>query len=263
MWDVLSAAAPDYFLANSEFIRDRIQKFYRRPATVIYPPVDVHRFRALEDKDEFYLTVSRLVPYKRVPLIVDAFRRTPQRRLVVIGNGPETAKVRAAAAGAPNIEILGFQPGNVVVDYMQRARAFIFAAREDFGIVPVEAQACGTPVIAYGEGGVVETVRGLGYANRPTGVFFEEQTSDSNLIAAVDRFERNLGAFPAEQCRANALQFSQERFRTEIAEFVNRCLKRHWRERRSLRRTPPAAATSAPPGMIAVPRPPQDEHIES
>ena len=262
MWDVLSAAAPDYFLANSEFVRARIQKFYRRPATVIYPPVDVHRFRLLEDKDDFYLTVSRLVPYKRVPLIVDAFRRTPQRRLVVIGNGPETAKVRAAAAGAPNIEILGFQPGNVVVDYMQRARAFIFAAREDFGIVPVEAQACGTPVIAYGDGGVVESVRGLGYANRPTGVFFEQQTSDS-MIAAVDRFERNLDAFPAEQCRANALQFSQERFRTEIAEFVNRCLERHWRERRSLRHTPPAAATSAPPGIIAVSRPPEDEHIES
>ena len=160
MWDVVSAAAPDYFLANSEFVRARIQKFYRRPATVIYPPVDVHRFRPLEDKDDFYLTVSRSVPYKRVPLIVDAFRRTPQRRLVVIGNGPETSKVRAAAAGAANIEILGFQSGSVVEDYMRRARAFIFAAREDFGIVPVEAQACGTPVIAYGDGGVVETVRG-------------------------------------------------------------------------------------------------------
>ena len=177
MWDVVSAAAPDYFVANSEFVRARIQKFYRRPATVIYPPVDVHRFRPLEDKDDFYLTVSRSVPYKRVPLIVDAFRRTPQRRLVVIGDGPETSKVRAAAAGAANIEILGFQSDSVVEDYMRRARAFIFAAREDFGIVPLEAQACGTPVIAYGVGGVVETVRALGYAERPTGVFFEEQTS--------------------------------------------------------------------------------------
>jgi glycosyltransferase involved in cell wall biosynthesis len=231
MWDVVSAAAPDYFLANSEFVRARIQKFYRRPATVIYPPVDVHRFRPLEDKDDFYLTVSRSVPYKRIPLIIDAFRQTPQRRLVVIGNGPETAKVRAAAAGAANIEILGFQSGSVVEDYMRRARAFIFAAREDFGIVPVEAQACGTPVIAYGDGGVVETVRGLGYAERPTGVFFEEQTSDA-IIAAVDRFERNPDAFSADQCRANALRFSPERFRTEFAEFVNRCLERHWRNRR-------------------------------
>ncbi len=244
MWDVVSAAAPDYFLANSEFVRARIQKFYRRPATVIYPPVDVHRFRPLEDKDDFYLTVSRSVPYKRVPLIVDAFRRTPQRRLVVIGNGPETSKVRAAAAGAANIEILGFQSDSVVEDYMRRARAFIFAAREDFGIVPLEAQACGTPVIAYGVGGVVETVRALGYAERPTGVFFEEQTS-SAIIAAVDRFERNPDAFSAEQCRANALRFSPERFRNEFGDFVNRSLERHWRDRRPLQRTPPAAVASA------------------
>ena len=244
MWDVVSAAAPDYFLANSEFVRARIQKFYRRPATVIYPPVDVHRFRPLEDKDDFYLTVSRSVPYKRVPLIVEAFRRMPHRRLVVIGDGPETSKVRAAAAGAANIEILGFQSGSVVEDYMRRARAFIFAAREDFGIVPVEAQACGTPVIAYGDGGVVETVRALGYAERPTGVFFEEQTS-SAIIAAVDRFERNPDAFSAEQCRANALRFSPERFRDEFGDFVNRCLERHWRDRRPLQRTPPAAVASA------------------
>src|SRR5512132_2211600 len=175
-----------------------------------------------------YLTVSRSVPYKRVPLIVEAFRRMPHRRLVVIGNGPETSKVRAAAAGAANIEILGFQSGRVVEDYMRRARAFIFAAREDFGIVPVEAQACGTPVIAYGDGGVVESVRGLGYADRPTGVFFEQQTSDA-IIAAVDRFERNSDAFSAEQCRANALRFSPERFRDEFGDFVNRCL--HWRDR--------------------------------
>jgi glycosyltransferase involved in cell wall biosynthesis len=243
MRDVISATRPDYFLANSEFVRARIQKFYRRPATVIYPPVDVHRFRPSGHKDDFYLTVSRSVPYKRIPVIVDAFRQTPQQRLVVIGEGPEAHKVRAAAAGAPNIEILGFQPGNVVADYMQRARAFIFAAREDFGIVPVEAQACGTPVIAYGDGGVVESVRGLGYADRPTGVFFEQQTSDA-IIAAVDRFERNLDAFSTEQCRANALRFSRERFRTEFAEFVNRCLERHWRDRRPVRRTPSAAAVT-------------------
>ena len=244
MWDVVSAAAPDYFLANSEFVRARIQKFYRRPATVIYPPVDVHRFRPVDDKYDFYLTVSRSVPYKRVPLIVEAFRRTPQRRLVVIGNGPETSKVRAAAAGAANIETMGFQSSSVVEDYMRRARAFIFAAREDFGIVPVEAQACGTPVIAYGVGGAVETVRALGYAERPTGVFFEEQTP-SAIIAAVDRFERNADAFSAEQCRANALRFSPERFHKEFGDFVNHCLERHRHERRPLQRIPPAAVASA------------------
>ena len=136
------------------------------------------------------------------------------------------------------------QSGSVVQDYMQRARAFIFAAREDFGIVPVEAQASGTPVIAYGDGGALETVRGLGYAERPTGVFFEEQTP-GGIIGAVERFERNADAFSAEQCRANALQFSPERFQNEFGDFVNRCLERHWRDRRPLQRTPPAAVASA------------------
>jgi glycosyltransferase involved in cell wall biosynthesis len=232
VWDAVTAGSPDHYIANSEFVRARIQKFYRRPATVIHPPVDVHRFRPIADKDDFYLTVSRAVPYKKVPLIVKAFRDMPSRRLIVIGDGPEVAKVRAAAEGAPNIQILGFQSNEVVESHMRRARAFIFAAMEDFGIVPLEAQACGTPVIAYGAGGSLETVRGLGHANRPTGVFFEEHTPEA-IIEAVERFEKHADLFSSEQCRDHALRFSPDRFRREFAAHVNACLGQHVDERKA------------------------------
>lgn len=232
VWDAVTSGGPDHYIANSEFVRARIQKFYRRPATVIHPPVDVHRFRPIADKDNFYLTVSRAVPYKKVPLIVKAFRDMPTRRLVVIGDGPEVAKVRAAADGAPNIEVLGFQANDVVESHMRRARAFIFAAMEDFGIVPLEAQACGTPVIAYGAGGSLETVRGLGHANRPTGVFFEEHTPEA-IKEAVERFEKNSDFFSPEQCREHALRFSPDRFRREFAAHANACFGQHMDERKA------------------------------
>ncbi|MFO1156660.1 MAG: glycosyltransferase family 4 protein [Rhodospirillales bacterium] len=225
-WDALTADGPDHYISNSEFIRARIQKFYRRQATVIAPPVDVHRFRPLAEKEEFYLTVSRAVPYKRIPLIVKAFREMPTRRLVVIGDGPEGAKVRSEAEGAANIDVLGFQPNDVVESHMRRARAFVFAAMEDFGIVPLEAQACGTPVIALGAGGSLETVRGLGHANKPTGVFFDTHTPEA-IIDAVDRFEQNAEMFSADQCREHAVRFSPERFRREIASHINAWLGEH------------------------------------
>lgn len=230
-WDVLTAGGPDHYIANSEFIRARIQKFYRRPAIVIHPPVDVHRFRPMADKDDFYLTVSRSVPYKKIPLIVSAFRQMPMRRLVVIGDGPEGSKIRAAAEGAANIEVLGFQPNDVVESHMRRARAFVFAAMEDFGIVPLEAQACGTPVIAFGAGGSLETVRGLGHANKPTGVFFETQTPES-IVDAVNRFELNAEMFSAEQCREHAVRFSPERFRREIAAHISAWMGQHQVDRK-------------------------------
>lgn len=215
-WDTHSANGVDLIAANSHFIARRISKAYRRDATVIYPPVDVDHLTLREDKEDFYLTASRLVPYKRVDLIVEAFSRTPQRRLVVIGDGPEMAKVRALAG--PNVTLLGYQPFDVLHDHLQRARAFVFAAEEDFGISPVEAQACGTPVIAYGKGGVCESVRVAGAA--PTGLFFAEQTGDA-LLDALARFEAlPRGTFAARACRANAERFGAARFRDAFSRFV-------------------------------------------
>jgi glycosyltransferase involved in cell wall biosynthesis len=219
LWDLRTANGVDYFVANSRFIARRIWKVYRREATVIYPPVDVDAFQLSERKDDFYLTVSRMVPYKKIPMIVEAFRHLPQRRLVVIGDGTEMARVRKMAG--PNVELLGFQSSEVVRDYMQRARAFVFAAEEDFGIAPVEAQACGTPVIAFGRGGALETVRGLEHA-RPTGIFFAEQ-SPAAIAAAVTEFEHNESKFDPRFCRDNSQRFSPTVFRERYGRFVRNC----------------------------------------
>jgi len=150
MYDVTTAPRVDVFLANSQHVARRIWKTYRRPAQVVYPPVDIERFTRRDKKEDYYLTMSRLVPYKRVDLIVKAFSEMPDKELVVIGDGPEYEAIKRLAG--PNVTMLGYQPDDAVTYYMQRARAFLFAAEEDFGIVPVEAQACGTPVIAYGRG---------------------------------------------------------------------------------------------------------------
>ncbi|MFJ1209281.1 glycosyltransferase family 4 protein [Burkholderia pyrrocinia] len=216
-WDARSANGVDRVAANSHFIARRIRKAYRRDATVIYPPVDVEHLSLRTDKDAFYLTASRLVPYKRIDLIVEAFSRTPERRLVVIGDGPEMAKIRALAG--PNVTLLGYQPFDVLHDHLQRARAFVFAAEEDFGISPVEAQACGTPVIAYGKGGVRESVRAWPCAGA-TGLFYRAQTVDS-LVDALVRFEAlPRSSFDPHACRANAEFFGSARFRDEFTRFV-------------------------------------------
>ena len=165
MWDVRTANGVDCFVANSGFIARRVAKVYRRDASVIYPPVDIDAFSFVGKKGDFYLTASRMVPYKKIRLIVEAFSRMPDKTLVVIGEGPEFERVRAAAT--PNVRILGYQSFDVLRDHMQRARAFIFAAEEDFGITPVEAQACGTPVIAFAKGGALETVRGKNGIQEP------------------------------------------------------------------------------------------------
>ena len=224
-WDVRSANGVDGFIANSHFIARRIRKVYRREASVIHPPVDVARFPLRTDKQDFYLTASRMVPYKKVPLIVQAFARMPEKRLVVIGDGPEFGKAKAAAefngTNAANITLLGHAPGEVLVDHMQRAKAFVFAAEEDFGITPLEAQACGTPVIAFGRGGSLETVRGEGEPGSRTGVFFGEQTVES-IVAAVRVFEAEPKAFTPAACRANAERFSQEVFRVAFGANVER-----------------------------------------
>jgi glycosyltransferase involved in cell wall biosynthesis len=219
IWDLRTANGVDYFIANSRFIARRIWKVYRREATVIYPPVDVDAFQMSDRKDDFYLTVSRMVPYKKIPMIVEAFKHLPQRRLVVIGDGTEMDRVRKVAG--PNVELLGYQSTAVVRDYMQRARAFVFAAEEDFGIAPVEAQACGTPVIAFGRGGALETVRGLEHP-RPTGIFFAEQTPAA-IAAAVSEFEQNESKFDPRACRDNSQRFSPTVFRERYSHFVRNC----------------------------------------
>lgn len=217
VWDVRTANGVDHFVANSNFIRRRIHKAYGREAHVIYPPVDVERFALQEAKEDFYFTASRMVPYKKMPMIVEAFSRLPDRRLVVIGDGPDMAQCRALAG--PNVLIMGYQSDQVLRDHMQRAKAFVFAAEEDFGITPIEAQACGTPVIAFGKGGALETVRGL-TAVKPTGLFFEEQTPES-LMEAVIQFEKTGAArIQAQSCRENAERFSSQRFRQEFLDFV-------------------------------------------
>jgi chain length determinant protein tyrosine kinase EpsG len=219
LWDARTAAGVDQFIANSAFIARRVRKVYRRDAAVIHPPVDVGRFALRHDKEEFYLTASRMVPYKRMPMIVEAFSRMPDKQLIVIGDGPEMDKVRAAAG--PNVSVLGFLGDAALVDHMQRAKAFVFAAEEDFGITPVEAQACGTPVIAFGRGGSLETVRGRGHPAQRTGVFFQEQTPEA-VIAAVEAFEALAVPIRPETCRAHAEQFAPALFRQRFQAAVER-----------------------------------------
>jgi glycosyltransferase involved in cell wall biosynthesis len=200
----------DSFVTSSAYIARRIKKVYGREAVVIHPPVDLENFSLRLDKERFYFTASRMVPYKRIDLIIEAFAAMPERRLTVIGDGPEMPKIRKQAGA--NVTLLGFQPTTVLRDYMQRARAFVFAAEEDFGILPVEAQACGTPVIAYGKGGALETVVDLDSGLAPTGVFFEEQ-SVAAIVNAVERFEA--ARIDPEDCRRNAEAFSASVFQEE------------------------------------------------
>uniref|UniRef100_UPI0010FAB60F glycosyltransferase n=1 Tax=Pseudomonas viridiflava TaxID=33069 RepID=UPI0010FAB60F len=169
LWDQRTSNGVDAFIANSGFIGARITKAYRRDSTVIYPPVDTLGFTAQGTRGDFYLCASRMVPYKRMPMIVEAFAAMPDKRLIMIGDGPDLAKAQAIASQVGNVTLLGFQPGNVLLEHMRSAKAFVFAAEEDFGISPVEAQACGTPVIAFAKGGDMETVRGLDHP-QPTGV---------------------------------------------------------------------------------------------
>lgn len=212
MWDTSTVPRVDHFIANSMHVARRIKKLYGRDSAVIYPPVDVDSFSLCTKKENFFLAASRLVQYKKMDLIVEAFSRMPEERLVVIGDGPDMKKIKGKAA--KNVEIIGYQANEVLADYMQRAKAFVFAANEDFGIVPVEAQACGTPVIAYGRGGVTETVM-----DGETGILFHEQTADS-LIDAVKKFQRTASAFDPAAMRRNAERFSKDRFKTELRDFV-------------------------------------------
>ncbi len=214
-WDVRTSNGVDLFIANSGYIARRIRKCYRRASVVVPPPVDVDGFAPGGARGQAYVAASRMVPYKRMDLIAAAFARMPERRLVVAGDGPERARVEAAAGGAPNIEFRGAVTDAEMVALMQQARAFVFAAEEDFGIMMVEAQACGTPVIAFGRGGSRDIL------DDRTGIFFDAQTPEA-IIGAVGRFEA--AAFDPAVCRDNALRFSRAAFRARIAALVDRAL---------------------------------------
>ncbi|MDE2604323.1 MAG: glycosyltransferase [Burkholderiales bacterium] len=214
-WDRQTANNVDLFLANSRHVQRRIWRAYRRFAQVLYPPVAVDRFRFQAAKGDHYVTVSRLVSYKRVDLLLEAFRAMPQRRLVVVGDGPEMPRLRATCP--PNVELMGFQSDDVVQQQLGSARAFLFAAHEDFGISPVEAQACGTPVIAYGVGGSRETVRDLRSEVRPTGLLFDAQTPAS-LQAAIEAFDA--ASIDPQDCRRWAEGFGEAVFRERFARIL-------------------------------------------
>lgn len=221
IWDTRTSNGVDYFIANSKFIAKRIWKCYRREADVIYPPVDVEAFEYCDQKEDFYLTASRMVPYKKMDLIVESFTHMPDKKLIVIGTGPDFHKIQKIAQGHNNIKLMGYQPFSVLKEHMQKAKAFVFAAEEDFGITPVEAQACGTPVIAYGKGGALETVRGLDIEDNPTGVFFYKQDEES-LIKAISYFEKNLDKIELKNCRKNALSFSIDCFKENIKYYIEK-----------------------------------------
>lgn len=217
IWDQRTANGVDHFVANSNFIARRIWKTYRREAEVIPPPVDTSFFQPYAQKEDFYLAASRLVPYKKMDLIAEAFSQMPDKKLIIIGDGPEMNKVKAKAGN--NVELLGYQSSDVLKQHMQRAKALIFASEEDFGLIPVEVQACGTPVIAYGKGGALDSVQDISQDN-PTGIFFYEQSVKA-ICDAVKQFEQNQHQFTLENCVKNAAQFDNERFKERFLKFVN------------------------------------------
>ncbi|WP_051107349.1 glycosyltransferase [Curvibacter lanceolatus] len=210
VWERQTSNNVDFFIANSKHVQQRVWRTYRRPSRVIYPPVKVTEFQCREARDDYYLVVSRLVSYKKVNLIMEAFRTMPNRRLVIIGDGPEYDDLLRKCP--PNVEMLGWQPDPVVQKYMAAAQAFVFAALEDFGISPVEAQASGAPVIAFGTGGAAETVRCLKKFEHPTGILFDKQSTES-ILEAVVLFENSKSSFSPDRCREWAENFSEQAFK--------------------------------------------------
>ena len=216
LWDYRTANGVDDFIAISKFIARRIWKVYRRESSVIYPPVNVEAFELCTQKEDFYLTASRMVPYKKIDLIVEAFSTMPNKKLIVIGDGPDFEKIKAKAGS--NITLMGYQSFEILRDHMQKAKVFVFAAEEDFGITPVEAQACGTPVIAFGKGGALETVD-----DGVSGIFFDTQSVES-LCEAVKRFE--MMVFDYVEVSVRARKFSEERFLDQMKLFLQEKLEK-------------------------------------
>jgi glycosyltransferase involved in cell wall biosynthesis len=223
-WDVRTANGPDLMLANSSYVRSRIHRIYGRDARVVFPPVALNELTYRAEKDDYYITASFMAPYKRTDLVIEAFNAMPGRRLVVVGDGQQSAKLRALAKS--NIEFAGFLPRRDYVAAVAGARALVFAGCEDFGIALAEAQACGTPLIAFGRGGACDIVRPLGRAERPTGILFRRQTADS-VRQAVEDFDKHRDLIRPDACRDNGGRFSTERFRIEIADAFQSTLKLH------------------------------------
>ena len=218
VWDAQSQQRVDHFITNSQYVRRRIDKVYRRDADVVHPPVDVKRFTCQPAKEEHYLVAGHMIPYKKIGLVVDAFAKMPNRRLRVLGNGPEFEQI--ARRATPNVRMLGYQSNAILREELQQAKALVFAGEEDFGILPLEAQACGTPVIAYNRGGLKETVM-----PGKTGLFFHEQTPEA-ISDAINQFERMAGSFNPWVIRRHAEEFSIEKFREKFSALV----ARHWHD---------------------------------
>jgi glycosyltransferase involved in cell wall biosynthesis len=229
-WDLQTAANVTHFVAISRAVQQRIRDCYGRDSIVIFPPVDTEYFcPAPVPREDYYLAMSAFAPYKRLDLAIEACNRLG-RTLVVIGSGQDERRLRRLAGST--IRFLGWQPNETVRHHLRRCRALLFPGEEDFGIVPVEAQACGAPVIAYGRGGVLDTVRPLGQSDRPTGILFEHQSVES-LIAAIEQCERSAVSFDPVVLRRHALHFGQARFEREIFEHIEEILAGKRGERRA------------------------------
>jgi glycosyltransferase involved in cell wall biosynthesis len=211
VWDLATASRVDYFISNSDNVRKRILKYYKRESSVIYPPVPVNEFKFSDKKEDYYLIVSQLISYKRIDIAVEAFNRL-SKKLVIIGDGSEKKKL--ARKAGKNIKFLGWQNDKVLKEYYSNARAFIFPGEEDFGITPVEAQASGTPVIGYGKGGLLETV-----IDGVTGLFFYRQDAEG-LAEAVERFENAEDSMDKYIIRENAKRFDTAVFENELKSFI-------------------------------------------
>ena len=222
-WDSASAGRVDHYIANSNYMAGRIKKLYDKQAEVIYPPVEVEKFEASSQKEDYYVTVARLVPFKRIDLIVETFNKMPDRRLIVIGDGPDRKTLERSAGS--NIEFLGFQNQDFICKYIKSSRAFLFSSVEPFGIAVVEALACGTPVIAYGRGAAPEIV-----CDGENGILFDKQDADG-MIAAVERFEEREASFDPVQIRSGAFRFSSQEFRNQFRNYVARAVKRKFNNR--------------------------------
>ncbi|MFD1161311.1 MULTISPECIES: glycosyltransferase [Hwangdonia] len=230
LWDYSTANRPDHYIAISNYVGKRIKKIYNKESIVIYPPVDTESFTITKQTSDYYITCSRMVPYKKIDLIVEAFSKT-DKKLIVVGDGPDYKKIKKLVS--PNINLKGYVEKEEMQELIKRARAFIFAAEEDFGIAPIEAQACGVPVIAFGKGGALETIKGVFpsesmISETETGVFFDNQKVNS-LLEALNYFEKNESLFNKEVIRKNAERFSIKRFENEFKETVER-LYNNWKE---------------------------------